>query len=37
MMYKRDKHPSCDKVKDNTDIRSEKDVDLRMLLKRTMI
>jgi len=28
MMYKLDPHPSCDKVKVDTDLRSEKDVDL---------
>ena len=27
-MYKRDQHPSCDKVKAHRDLRSEKDVDL---------
>ena len=27
-MYKFDQHPSCDKVKAHTDLRSEKDVDL---------
>jgi hypothetical protein len=28
LMYKLDQHPSCDKLKAQTDFRSQKDVDL---------